>query len=75
MTTPDRHVEDVGGSPWVLTVDEAAKILRISRSLAFAAVHAGAIPHLRIGRRILIPRSALEDVLSPGDARRPIPPT
>ncbi len=49
--------------PLVLTVEEAAALLRVSRGLAFAAVRAGTIPHLRIGRRILIPRSALYDLL------------
>jgi excisionase family DNA binding protein len=49
--------------PLVLTVEEAAVLLRVSRGLAFAAVRAGTIPHLRIGRRILIPRSALYDLL------------
>ena len=43
----------------VLTVDEAAKLLRISRGLAFQAVRAGKLPHVRIGRRILIPRATL----------------
>jgi excisionase family DNA binding protein len=51
------------GQPLVLTVEEAAALLRVSRGLAFAAVRAGTIPHLRIGRRILIPRSALYDLL------------
>jgi excisionase family DNA binding protein len=47
----------------VLTVDEAATLLRISRGLAFAAVRTGTLPHLRIGRRILIPRTALNTLL------------
>ena len=47
----------------VVTVDEAAKILRISRGLAFAAIRDGTIPHLRIGRRILITRQALNALL------------
>ena len=47
----------------VLTVDEAAAVLRVSRGLAFAAVRAGTIPHVRIGRRILIPRAALYEML------------
>lgn len=58
---PDRA--DSQPSP-VLTVDEVATILRISRGLAFAAVRDGTIPHLRIGRRILVPRSALAELLS-----------
>ncbi len=51
MTAPEESL--------VLTVDEAAALLRVSRGLAFAAVRAGTIPHVRIGRRILIPRTAL----------------
>jgi excisionase family DNA binding protein len=52
--------------PLVLTVDEAAVLLRVSRGLAFAAVRTGTIPHLRIGRRILIPRNALYELIGAG---------
>jgi excisionase family DNA binding protein len=47
----------------VLTVQEAADYLRISRGLAFAAVKDGSLPSVRIGRRILIPRRQLEALL------------
>ena len=47
------------GGP-VLTVEEAAAYLRISRGLAFAAVRDGSLPCVRIGRRILIHRRQLE---------------
>lgn len=47
----------------VLTVEEAATYLRISRGLAFAAVRDGSLPSVRIGRRILIPRRQLEVLL------------
>ena len=53
--------------PAVLTVDEVAVALRISRGLAFAAVRAGTIPHVRIGRRILVPRAALVALLGSAD--------
>jgi excisionase family DNA binding protein len=48
----------------VYTVDEAAVILEISRPSAFRAVKNGEIPHIRIGRRILIPKVALEKKLA-----------
>lgn len=48
----------------VLTVQEAADYLRISRGLAFAAVRDGSLPSVRIGRRILIPRRQLEALLA-----------
>lgn len=47
----------------VLTVDEAAAYLRISRGLAFAAVRDGTLPSIRIGRRILVPLKQLEALL------------
>ena len=49
-----------------VTVIEAAKILGISRTSAFEAIHRGQIPYVRIGRRILIPRAALERLLEGG---------
>lgn len=45
--------------PPILTVEQTAKLLGISRGLAFAAVRTGDIPSVRIGRRILVPRDAL----------------
>jgi excisionase family DNA binding protein len=47
----------------VLTVEEAATVLRISRTLAFAAVRDGELPSVRIGRRVLVPRARLEAFL------------
>lgn len=43
-----------------LTVEEAATRLGISRSFAYEAVQRDDIPSMRIGRRILIPKAALE---------------
>lgn len=47
-----------------LTVEEAAVTLGISRASAYEAVHHGQIPCIRIGRRILVPRIALDRLLS-----------
>jgi len=47
------------GAP-VLTVQEAADYLRISRGLAVAAARDGSLPVVRIRRRILIPRRQLQ---------------
>jgi excisionase family DNA binding protein len=46
-----------------LTVEEAARLLGISRGLAFQAVRRGDIPSIRIGRRILIPIARLHAML------------
>lgn len=47
----------------VLSVSECAKVLKISRGSAYQGVIAGSIPHIKIGRRILIPKRALEKML------------
>jgi excisionase family DNA binding protein len=46
------------------TVEEAAQILRISRTSAYKAVRAGEIPSVRVGRRDIIPRVAIERLLA-----------
>jgi excisionase family DNA binding protein len=51
-------------TPTVFTVDEVAKILRIGRISAYQAIERGDVPSIRIGRRILIPRAALEQMLN-----------
>lgn len=46
-----------------ISVEEAAKILGISRGLAYSMVHEKRIPALRFGRVIRVPRHALEQLL------------
>jgi excisionase family DNA binding protein len=48
----------------VLTVSETARVLRIGRNQAYDAVRRGDIPSIRVGRRILVPRHALEQLLN-----------
>ena len=45
----------------LLTVPEAASMLRIGRNLAYELVARGELPALRLGRVIRIPRGALND--------------
>lgn len=45
--------------PLLLTVREAAKVLRIGKGTAYTLAGEGLIPVLRVGRRILVPREAL----------------
>jgi excisionase family DNA binding protein len=47
-----------------ITVPEAAQLLGVSRMSAYSAVRLGAIPSVRIGRRVLIPRIALDRLLA-----------
>jgi excisionase family DNA binding protein len=46
-----------------ITVSEAAQYLGISRGFAYRAISQGRLPHLRIGRRILVPTEALDHFL------------
>jgi len=51
-----------------LTVEEAARLLGISRNSAYEAARRGELPAIRLGRRILVPRSRLEAMLEQTDA-------
>ena len=58
------------------TVKEAASVVGIGRTAAYEAVRTGALPSIRIGRRILIPKAALDRWLStprPGQGDRDDP--
>ena len=47
-----------------LSVEEAAKVLGIGRNLCYERVKTGEIPVIKIGRRFLVPRMALEKLLA-----------
>jgi excisionase family DNA binding protein len=47
----------------VYSVDEARKLLGISRGLMYEAIRTGQIPSIHFGRRILIPRASLKRLL------------
>ena len=47
----------------VLSVSACAKILQISRGSAYKAILTGELAHIKIGRRILIPRVAISRML------------
>jgi excisionase family DNA binding protein len=49
--------------PLTLTVEQAAQLLGISRGLAYQAARDGDLPTIRLGRRLLVPRHALERML------------
>jgi excisionase family DNA binding protein len=48
----------------VYTIEEAGKLLSLGRSGAYEAARRGDIPVLRIGRRWLVPRVALDKMLA-----------
>jgi excisionase family DNA binding protein len=52
----------------LLTVSEAARLLRLSRAFTYELTARGDLPVVRFGRRVLIPREALERLLINDDA-------
>jgi len=52
-----------------LTVEETAEILGIGRSSAYEAVRQGQLPVIRVGRRYLVPRAALQRMLDEAGTR------
>ncbi len=48
--------------PATMTADEALRVLGkcISRSSFYNAINRGEVPHLRLGKRIIIPRHAFD---------------
>jgi excisionase family DNA binding protein len=56
---------DNGAGPrrLTLTVEEAGQLLGVSRSYAYELVRQGALPCMRLGRRIVIPVRALDALI------------
>ncbi len=47
-------------APLLVAVPDAARLLGIGTTLAWDLVRAGGIPSVKLGRRVLVPRTALE---------------
>ena len=46
---------------------EAGKLLGIGRNVTYRLIHDGTIPALRLGRKLRVPRAALDELLrNPG---------
>ncbi len=63
-------VDDLDGRV-TLTVEEAAGLLGIGRSVAYEAARRGELPARRVGRRVLIPVPALLVWLESGERAGP----
>lgn len=48
----------------VITVPEAGEQLGLGRNAAYEAAKRGDIPTVRIGRRLLVPRDAIDQLLA-----------
>ena len=46
------------------SVSEAASVLGISRTTAYECVHTGQLRSVRLGRRLVIPKSVIDELLA-----------
>lgn len=53
--------------PLTMTVEEAGRLLGISRKSAYKAAASGELPTVRFGRRLLVPRQRLMERLGLAD--------
>jgi excisionase family DNA binding protein len=66
---PVGHTPTSADQRLTISVDEAGQLLGISRGLAYTLVNRGDIPSIRLGRRIVVPRQAIDQLLDvPDDA-------
>ena len=59
-----KGLERMDNSKKVYTVNEVAKMLGVSRGTAYECVKTGELPHIKLGRRIVVPIAAFEEFLS-----------
>ena len=53
-----------------VSVTEAARLLGISRALAYELIARGELPAIRLGRRLVVPYRALERLVERAEARK-----
>ena len=61
--------ELAGLSSRTYTVQQAAQLLGIGRNQGYEAVHRGEIPVIKVGKRFLVPKAALDRLLENGSPR------
>ena len=49
--------------PLTISMEDAARLLGISRGLAYEAARRGELPTIRLGRRLLVPRARLLELV------------
>lgn len=67
ITRPD-------GERLAIAVEEAAHLLGISRSLAYELCARGELPTIRLGRRLVVPKRALYEMIENVEANWSTPP-
>jgi excisionase family DNA binding protein len=63
MTGKQKQTGDELPERRTVSVPESAQMLGISPNAAYEAIRRGELPHLRIGRRVVVPLAALAKLL------------
>lgn len=71
QVSPDHHGRALDELPDWLSIAEVARYLGVARSTAYQVIDQRRIPVVRLGRRIVVPKARLSEVLlAEGKPRR-----
>jgi excisionase family DNA binding protein len=59
----DNNHPSLTAFPVFLSIPQIREILGISQSSVLRHIKSGALPHVKLGRRVLIPREAIETLI------------
>jgi excisionase family DNA binding protein len=68
--SPSQRRLDPLETPLLVSVPEAARLLGVGTTFGWAMVRSGEIPSVRLGRRVLVPRAALEQLAGAHQAQQ-----
>ena len=60
MSTAPHEPRDRDGRDQLLTADEVAELMQVTRAWVYAETRRNALPHLRLGRYVRYRRAAIE---------------
>jgi len=72
MRTPDKPSRrpDPPETPLLISVPEAARLLGVGTTFGWTLVRRGEIPTVKLGRRVLVPRAAVEQLVVADQAQQ-----
>ncbi len=57
------------GAKLAYNVSDVCKVLSLGRNTVFELIHSGRLAHVRVGRRVIVPRHAVEAFLADGGSK------
>jgi excisionase family DNA binding protein len=62
------HDPNLANQPILLSVPQAARLMGVGTTFTWELVRCGQLPSVRLGRRVLVPRAAIERLARPHEA-------